>query len=168
MTMRPLWILILHQNGELWIPKSMQPTFSKPFLRCKEKYKLMSHPIESISQRLLFLSHSVMSDSLWPHEPQHTRLPYPSLSPGVHSKLFSRWCCLTILSSTTLFSFCLQSFPASGSFPVSWLFTPGVHSIGASALAIVLSMNIRVDFLYNWLVWSPCCPRHSQESPPAP
>ena len=75
MTMRPLWILILHQNGELWIPKSMQPTFSKPFLRCKEKYKIMSCSIESISQRLLFFSHSVTSDSLWPHELQYVRLP---------------------------------------------------------------------------------------------
>ena len=75
MTMRPLWILILHQNGELWIPKSMQPTFSKPFLRCKEKYKIMSRSIESISQRLLFFSHSVASDSLWPHGLQYVRLP---------------------------------------------------------------------------------------------
>ena len=83
MTMRPLWILILHQNGELWIPKSMQPTFSKPFLRCKEKYKLMSHPIESISQRVLFLSHSVMSDSLQPHRPQHTHLSCSSPTPGL-------------------------------------------------------------------------------------
>ena len=71
---------------------------------------------------------------------------------GGHSKWFSRWCYLIILSSTTLFSFCLQSFPASGSFPVSWLFTSGGHSIGASALATVLSVNIRVDLLYNWLI----------------
>ena len=69
-------------------------------------------------------SHSVVSDSLWPHEPQHARPPCPSPTPGVHPKLcpLSWWCYLTILFSTTLFIFCLQSFPTSGSFPMSWLF----------------------------------------------
>ena len=76
--------------------------------------------------RALFLSsHSVVSSSLRPHGLQHTRLPCPSLSPKVCSNScpLSQWCCLTISSSAALFSFCLQSFPASGSFPVSWLFT---------------------------------------------
>ena len=68
-----------------------------------------------------------MSDSLRPHESQHTRLPCPSLSPGAcsNSCSLSRWCYLIISSSATLFSFCLQFFPASGSFPMSWLFTSG-------------------------------------------
>ena len=57
----------------------------------------------------------------------------------------SQWCCLTISSSTALFSFCLQYFPASRSFPMSWLFTSG-QSIGASASALVLSMNIQSWF----------------------
>ena len=84
--------------------------------------------------------------ALWPHGLQHTRLPCLSLSPRVCSKScpLSRWCHPNISSSVTLF--CLQSFPASGSFPVSWLFTSGGQNIGASALASVLPMNIQAWF----------------------
>ena len=76
---------------------------------------------------------------------QHARLPCPSPSPGVCSNLcpLSRWCYLTISSSTTSFSFCFQSFPASGSFPLSRLFVSGGQSIGASTSASVLSVNIQ-------------------------
>ena len=70
-------------------------------------------------------------------------------------------------SSVVTFS-CLQSFPASGSFPVSQFFTSGGQSIGVSASASVLPMNIRTDFLYDGLVGSPCSPRDSQESSPTP
>ena len=86
-----------------------------------------------------------MSDSLWPHELQHTRLPCPSLSPRVclNSCPLSRWCHPTISSAVIPFSSCPQSFPASGSFPMSWLFAFGGQSIGASALASVLPMNIQ-------------------------
>ena len=68
-------------------------------------------------------SHSVMSDSLWPHKLQHSRLPHPSLSSGVWSNScpLSRWCHPTISSSVAHFFSCPQSFPASGSFPVSLL-----------------------------------------------
>ena len=86
---------------------------------------------------LLLFSRSAVSDSLWPHGLQHARIPCPSLSPRVCSNScpLSSWCYLTILSSDhPPFSFCLQSFPASGSFPVSWLFTSGGQSIGASHL----------------------------------
>ena len=85
-----------------------------------------------------------MSDSLWPHGLQQARLLCPSLSPGVCSDScpLNWWCYLTISFSAALFSSCLQSFPASGSFPVSWLFTSGGQSIGASASALVLPMNI--------------------------
>ena len=84
-----------------------------------------------------------MSDSLWPHELQHTRLPHPSLSPGVcsHSCTLSWWSYLTISSSAASFSFCLQSYPVSGSFPMSQLFTSGGQSIRVSAS--VLPMNIQ-------------------------
>ena len=93
----------------------------------------------------MWFSHYVMSDSLQPHGLQHTRLLCPSLPPGVCSNScpVSRWCHLTISSSATLFSFCLQSFPASGSFPVSWLFESGGQTIGASASSSVLPMNIQ-------------------------
>ena len=83
----------------------------------------------------------VVSDSLWLHGLQHTRLLCPPPSPRVYlnSWPLNRWCCLAISSSAALFSFCLQSFPASGSFPVSWLFTSGGWGIKASAS--VLPMN---------------------------
>ena len=90
-----------------------------------------------------------MSHSLQPHGLQYDRLLCPSLSSGAWSdlRLLSRWCYLTISSSATHFSFCLQSFPASGSFPVCWLFTSGGRSIGVSASASILPMNIQGWFL---------------------
>ena len=86
-----------------------------------------------------------MFDSLWPHDLQHTRLPCPSPSPGAcsNSCQLSQWCHPTISSSVIPFSSCLQSFPASGSFPVSQLCASGDQSIGASASASVLPMNIQ-------------------------
>ena len=86
-----------------------------------------------------------MSDSVWSHELQHIRLPCPSLSPGVsmNSGPLSQWCPPTISSSVVPFFSCPQSFPASGSFPTCWLFTSDGQSIGASALASVLPMNIQ-------------------------
>ena len=88
-------------------------------------------------------SRSVVSDSLQPHEPQDTRPPCPSPTPEVNPNPcpLSRWYHPTISSSVTPFSSCPQSFPASGSFPVSQLFTSCVQSIGASASSSVLVMN---------------------------
>ena len=85
-----------------------------------------------------------MSDSLWPHGLQHARLSCPSLSPAVCSNSYplNWWWYLTISSSATLFSFCIQSFPASGSFPMSHFFASGSQSIRASA-SPVLPMNIQ-------------------------
>ena len=82
---------------------------------------------------------------LWPHGLQHSGFPCFPLSSGVCSNScpLSWWCYLTISSSVSPFSFCLQSFPASGSFPVSQLFASGGQSIGASASASVLSVNIQ-------------------------
>ena len=78
---------------------------------------------------LLLFSHLVLSDSLQPHGFQHAKLSCPPLSPGVcsNSCSLSRWHCLTISSSAAFFSFCLQSFPASWSFPMSQLFDSGGH-----------------------------------------
>ena len=86
-----------------------------------------------------------MSDSSQPHGLQHTRLPYHPLSPGVCSNScpLSWWCHPTISSSVIPFSSCLQSFPASGSFPMSQFFTSDGQSIGASALVSVLPINIQ-------------------------
>ena len=94
---------------------------------------------------LLFFSSSVMSDSLQPHGRQHARLSCPSPSPRACSNScpLSWWCHPTISSSDIPFFSCLQSFPASGSFPLSQLFAPGGRSIGASASAPVFPMNIQ-------------------------
>ena len=109
-----------------------------------------------------------MSDSLRPHGLQHARPPCPSLSPGVCSNScpLSRWYHPTISSSVVPFSSCIQSFPVSGSFPVSQDFTSGGQSIQASASASVLPVNIRDWFPLGLTVWSPCSPRDSQESSP--
>ena len=90
-------------------------------------------------------SHSVMSDSLQPHELQHARPPCPSPTPGVHSNSCpsSRWCHPAILSSVVPFSSGPQSLPASGSFPRSQIFTSGGQHIGVSASASVLPVNIQ-------------------------
>ena len=87
-------------------------------------------------------SRPVVSNSLWPHEPQHTRPSCPSPIPGAYPKScpLSRWCHPTISSSAIPFS-CLQSFPASGSFPVSQLFASGDQSIGVSVSTSVLPVN---------------------------
>ena len=89
-----------------------------------------------------------MTDTLWPREWQYARLPCPSLFPRVCSKScpLSWWCHLTISSSVIPFSSCLQSFPASWSFLMSQLFALGGQSIGASASASVLPMNIQGSF----------------------
>ena len=99
-------------------------------------------------------SHSVMSDSLWPHGLQHARLPCPSTTPRTCSNScpLSRWCFPTILSSVVSFS-CLQSFSASRSFPVSQFFTSGGQSIGVSATASVLPMNSQDWFPSGWTGW---------------
>ena len=95
----------------------------------------------------------MVSDSLWPHELQHTRLPCPSSppSPRVCSNacLLNQWCHPTISSSAILFSFCLQSFPATGSFPMSHLLTSGGQSVAASATSSILSMSIQCWFPFR-------------------
>ena len=103
----------------------------------------------------LLLSQSVMSDSLQPHGLQHARLPCPSLSPRVCSNScpLSRWCHPAISSSVVPFSSCPQSLPASGSFQMSHLFTWGGQSIGVSASASVLPVNIQGWFPLGWTGW---------------
>ena len=101
------------------------------------------------------VSRSVMSDSLQAYGPELTRLPCPSPSPWSLLKLmsFEWWCHPTILSSVIPFSSCLQSFLASGSFPKSQFFTSGGQSIGVSASASVLSMNIQDWIPFGWSGW---------------
>ena len=98
---------------------------------------------------------SVMSDSLRPHEPQHTRPPCPTPTPGVYpnSCPLSRWCHPTSSSSVVPFSSCPQSFPTSGSFQMSQLFTSGGQNIGVSASTSVLPMNTQDWFPLGWTGW---------------
>ena len=98
-----------------------------------------------VSNTLLF-SCKVVSDS-WPQGLQHTRLPCPSPSPRACSNSYPQWCHTTISSSVISFS-CLQYFPASGSFPMSQFVASGCKSIGVSASASVLPMNIQGWFKY--------------------
>ena len=98
---------------------------------------------------------SVVSNSSWPHGLQHARLPCPSPTPGAYSNSCpsSWWCHPTISSSVIPFSFCLQSFPASGSFPMSQLFSKGGQSIGVSASASVLPKNTQDWSPLEWTGW---------------
>ena len=102
------------------------------------------------------------------HGLQHARLPCPIPTPGAYSNScpLNWWCRPTISSSVIGFSSCLQSFPASRSFPMSQFFTSGGQSNRVSASVSVLPMNIK-DWFPLELTWSPCSPSDSQESSPA-
>ena len=109
--------------------------------------------IESIVQ--FRFNRSVVFDSLRPHELQHARPPCPSPTPRVYSNScpLSWWCHPTISSSVVPFPSCLQSFPASGSFQMSQFFASGGQSVGVSASASVLPMNIQDWFPLGWTGW---------------
>ena len=98
---------------------------------------------------------SVVSDSLWPHGLQHARPPCPSPTPGIYSNWcpLSRWSHPAITSSVVPFSSCLQSFPASGSFQMSQFFASSGQSIGVSASASVLPVQIQGWFPGIWTGW---------------
>ena len=108
-------------------------------------------PTPNRRQSSVQFSHSAVSDSLRPHGLQHTRLSCPSPTPKPCPS--SRWCHPTISCSVVPFSSCLQSCPASGSFPVSQFFASGSQSIGVSALAPVLPVNIQDWFPLGLTGW---------------
>ena len=107
------------------------------------------------SARSVQFSRSVVSDSSQPHGPQHARPPCPSPTPGVYpnSGPLCQWWHPTISSSVVPFSSCPQSFPASGTFPMSQLSTSGGQSIGVSASTSVLPMNTQDWFPLGWTGW---------------
>ena len=113
-------------------------------------FKLLSNITSSVQ-----FSHSVVSHSLRPHEPQHARPPCISPAARVYPNpcLLSRWCHPTISSSIVPFTTCPQSFPASGSFQISQLFTLGGQSIGVSASTSVLPMNTQDWAPLGWTGW---------------
>ena len=124
---------------------------------CVLLFKLQKFPNYGINMQIQSVHHWVMSDSLWPHGLQHTRPPCPSPTPRVYpnSCSLSQWCHPTISSSLIPFYSRLQSFPASGSFPMSQLFASGGQSIGVSALISVLPKNGEysglISFRMDWL-----------------
>ena len=134
---KPLSVSLLH-----WLASSLSlaPPCSTTGEPSHHNYYMLLREFSSVQ-----FSHSGMSDSLQPHGLQHTRLPCPSPTPGACSDScpLSQWCHPTTSSSLVPFSSSLQFFPASGSFPVSWLFSSGSQSIGASASASVLPLNVQ-------------------------
>ena len=119
-------------------------------LTCKSK-TINNLSVSSVQ----FSSVAVASESSWPHGWKHARLPCPSPTPRAYSNScpLNRWCHPTISFSVVPFSSHLQSFPASGSFPMSRFFTSGGQSIGVSASASVLPMNIQDWFPLGWTGW---------------
>ena len=111
--------------------------------------------LNSIYMHSVQFSHSVVSDSLWPHESQHARPPCPSPSPRVHSdsRPSSPWCHPAISSSVVPFSSCRQSLPALESFPMSQLFSWGGQNIRVSASASILPMNTQDWSPLGWTGW---------------
>ena len=129
--------------GKLWIVLSAFPWL----LEFAEAFYWYFSPVQ--------FSCSVLSDSLRPHELQHARPPCPSPTSRVYlnSCPLSWWCHPAISSSVVPFSSCPQSFPASGAFPMSQLFTSGGQSIGVSASTSVLPVNIQDWSPLGWTGW---------------
>ena len=123
----------------------------------RKKKRHYSKKFQSMNKVYLFSSVQLISPfQLWdPHGLQHSRPPCPSPTPRVSSNScpLSRWCHPTISSSVIPFSSCLQSFPASGSFPVSQLFASGGQNFGVSSSASVLPMTIQDWFPLGWTDW---------------
>ena len=141
----PRWLSTWHLLGPQLSCRGSLTWLAYPFVRKLETQKLLEATWDCIDDKLVLFSCSVVSDSLQPQGLQHTRLPCPSPSPGAcpNACPLSRWCHPTISSSVVPFSSCLQSFPASGSFLMSQLFESHGRSIGASASASALPMNIQ-------------------------
>ena len=127
----------------------LEKTLESP-LDCKEIQSDHPNTISAVQFSL-----SALFSSLWPHGLQHTRPPCPSPTPRVYSNScpLSWWCHPTISSSVIPFSSCPQSFPASGAFQMSQFFASGGQSIGVSASASVLPMNIQDWFPLGWTDW---------------
>ena len=125
-------------------------------MTCTQSHRpSINHNLILSFSNLQFNSVSQLCPTLRPHELQHVRPPYPSPTPRVHPnpRPLSQWCHPTISSSVVPLSSCPQSFPASGSFPVSQLFTSGGQSIGVSASTSVLPMNTQDCSPFGYTGW---------------
>ena len=146
---------MLYETGFLDIVPFSTPSSNDLSMGICSPYPYLLGEYSTIQFSSVQFSRSVLSDSLRPHEPEHPRPPCPSPTPRVHLQPspWSQWCYLSISSSVVPFSSCPQSFPASGSFPMSQLFASGGQSIGVSASASVLPMNIQDWFPLGWTGW---------------
>ena len=150
----PMWMIyhvLVHLSIQAWSAKGLHS-----LMLCVQDIALNTTSFNPHNNPCsVQFSHSVMSDSLWPHEPQHDRPPWPSPTSGVHPNPCpsSRWYHPTISSSVIPFSSCPQSFPASGSFPMSQFFASGSQSIGVSASISVLPMNTQDWSPLGWTGW---------------
>ena len=152
-------------NQSMWYTSSTKcriKTVYDHLNRCRKVFDKIHHSFTIKNSRKwafrehqsVQFSHSVVLDSLRPHDSQHARPPCPSPTPGVHSdsRPSSQWCHPAILSSVVPFSSCPQSLPASESFPMSQLFAWGDQSTGVSALASFLPKNTGlISFRMDWL-----------------
>ena len=141
---------------EVWLLDTDMQTH--PTRQIKKKYincELIDSYLTLFQFSSVHFSRSVVSNSLRPHESQHTRPPYPSPTPGVHSDSCpsSRWHHPTISSSVVPFSSCPQSLPTSESFPMSQLFSWGGQSTGVSALVSFLPKNTQDWSPLEWTGW---------------
>ena len=146
---------------EYWSVLPFPPLRNLPHPGIKSHFLHLLHGhADSLPLAILQFSRSVLSNSLWPHGLQHARLPCPSSTPRACSNScpLSRWCHPTISSSVAPFSSCLQSFPASRSFPASQFFASGGQSVRASASASILPVNIQDWFPLGLTGLSPCSP----------
>ena len=158
-------MVVTHSGLKTWNVTLFGPftkkkiTFNISQLGCRDSSVWVS-PYDHVKISYVLFSSvhspSVVSDSLWAHGLQHARLPCPSPTPGVCSNScpLSQWCHLTTSSSVLPFSSCLQSFPTSGFFQMSQLFTSGGQNIEVSASASVLPINILDWFLLGWTGWT--------------
>ena len=140
----------------MWIDMAWYTLHRTKALECKfQEGKAFVYLIHGFIPSSVQFNRSVISDSLWLHGLRHTRLPCTSPALGVYSNScpLSRWCHPTISSSVIPLSSHPQSFPAAGSFPKSQFFTSGGQSIGVSASASVLPMNIQDCFPLEWTGW---------------
>ena len=141
--------------------------------KCKKKWRPTGVKYMNDNNNMwwsLKFSHSVMSDSLWPHGLQQARFPCssPTPRPCSNSCPLSQWCHQTISSSVVPFSSCFQSFLASGTFPIVSSSHQMVKISEFQLQYQSFQWIFRTDFLSDWLTGSPCTSRDSQESSPTP
>ena len=150
-------IKVLHSIWQqIWKTQQWPQDWKKSvFIPIPKKGNTKELPHNCTHLSSVHFSHSVVSDCFRPHGRQHARPPCPSPTLGVYSNScpLSQWCHPTISSYVVPFSSCPQSFPASGSFPVSQFFASGNQIIGVSASASVLPMNIQDWFPLGWTGW---------------